>query len=72
MKTNTFSLPELRKEKHLTQQQLAQKIGISTSAIALYESGKRCPPLERAITIAEYFNLPVERISFSNKNKSEV
>jgi DNA-binding XRE family transcriptional regulator len=69
---NCFLLSDLRKEKKLSQAQFASEIHVSPGTIAMYETGKRKPPLERAITIAEYFNLPVERISFSNKNKSEV
>ncbi|MDY4838341.1 MAG: helix-turn-helix transcriptional regulator [Lachnospiraceae bacterium] len=67
MNQNSFFLSDLRKERNLTQQKLADELNLSTSAIALYESGKRTPPLKRAVEIAEYFNLPVERISFSNK-----
>ena len=67
MKINTLSLSDLRKERNLTQKQLAIELGMSTSAIALYESGKRFPPLKKAIHIAEFFDLPVERISFSDK-----
>jgi len=36
----------------------------------MYESGKRTPPLNRAIAIAKLFNVPVETISFSNSDYS--
>lgn len=67
MKKNCFFLSDLRKEKNLSQVQLAEEVHVSPGTIAMYESGKRTPPLKRAVEIAEYFNLPVERISFSNK-----
>ncbi len=69
---NSILLSDLRKEKKLSQAQLASEIHVSPGTIAMYETGKRKPRLERAITIAEYFNLPVERISFCNKDRSGV
>ena len=66
---NSFFLSDLRKEKNLSQAKFAYEIGVSPGAIAMYETGKRTPPLDRAILIAEYFNLPVERIQFSNNAK---
>lgn len=66
MKTQ-ITLSELRKEENLSQRDLAKIVHVSAATIGFYETGKRTPPLERAISIAEYFNLPVERIRFSNK-----
>ncbi len=34
----------------------------------MYESGKRTPPLGKAIKIAQFFDVPVEEITFSNFN----
>lgn len=34
---------QLRKNKGYTQQQLAQKLGVSTSAVGMYEQGRREP-----------------------------
>ncbi len=58
------SLSILRKSKGFSQKEFAEKIGVSSSLIALYETGKRKPKLERAIVIAKYFNVPVENIYF--------
>lgn len=59
-------LAVLRKEKHMSQRELASRLNISPGAIGMYESGKRTPPLNRAIRIAELFNVSVENIEFAN------
>lgn len=68
---NIKSLSTLRKEKHMTQKNLADKLEISCSTVGMWETGKRRPTLARAIEIAGIFNMRVEEISFSdNKEKS--
>ena len=47
----------LRKRDNLTQKELAQKLGISLSAISMYERGKREPDFETLEAIADYFNV---------------
>ena len=61
------TLAELRKEKHLSQKQLAEKLNVSIGTVGMWESGKRNPPLKRAMEVANYFCVPVESISFSSK-----
>ena len=65
-KTKKISLVTLRKAKGLSQRDLASNIMISPSAIAQYESGSRNPTLENALRIANYFDIPVENISFES------
>lgn len=60
------SLAVLRKERHMSQRELASRLNISPGAIGMYESGKRTPPLNRAIRIAELFDVSVENIEFGN------
>lgn len=62
------SLAELRAEHNMSQRDLAQELGVSSATIGMYESGKRTPPLKKAILIAKLFNTQVENISFSNSN----
>jgi transcriptional regulator with XRE-family HTH domain len=60
---------QLRKENGLTQQQLADFIGISTSAVGLWESGIReVPKGDNLLKLAEAFGLdPVEVMRSSRK-----
>ena len=69
---NFFYLSDLRKERNLSQAKFALEMNVSPGTIAMYETGKRKPPLDKAIRMAEFFNLPVERIRFCNKNRSGV
>lgn len=49
-------LKELRKEFEITQQDLANKIGIVRTAIANYETGRTIPDSETLSIIARIFN----------------
>lgn len=49
----------LRKQEELTQQQLADKLGIKKSTISMYENGKREPDFETLESIAEFFNVDI-------------
>ena len=53
-------LIELRKEKKLTQSDLAEVLGISRQAYSNYEAGKRQPDNETMLKLAEYFNVSVD------------
>ena len=48
-------LKELRKEKGLTQKQVAQAIRITSSAYANYEQGTREPSIDIIIKICKFF-----------------
>lgn len=51
----------LRNQKHLSQAQLAKKIGVSSSTIAMWESGEREPKnYETLEIIADFFNVNME------------
>lgn len=49
-------LKYFRMREHLSQSELAEKLGISASAVSMYEVGKREPDFETEEKIADYFN----------------
>lgn len=51
------NLRRLRKEKCLSQEQLANYIGVSKSSINMYERGEREPSFETTEAIADFFNV---------------
>jgi len=55
-------LRELRKHKNLTQEELAQLVGISRQAINAIEKGKFDPSLPTAFKMAKLFALPIEEL----------
>ena len=54
------NLSLLRKKWGLTQGEMAEVIGLTQSAIGLYESGDREPSLKNLIKIAEYFSVSID------------
>ncbi len=48
---------KIREQSGLTQQQLADKLGISRSAVGMYEKGEREPNFETLELIADTFNV---------------
>ena len=52
-------LKELRKEKKLTQEELAQEIGVSKITILRWENGERQIKPEKAQQLADYFGVSV-------------
>ena len=55
----------IRTERGETAEDVAKSIGVSASAIAMYEIGQRIPRDEIKIRIAEHFGMSVESIFFS-------
>ena len=55
---------ELRKEKALSQAELASLVGVRRETIVYLESGKYNPSLKLAMDIAKVFDLPVEDVFF--------
>lgn len=49
-------LKQLRKEKGLTQVELAKEMGVSTGTVAMWETGKRRPQFETLDKLCEYFD----------------
>ena len=58
----TFSerFRELRKEKNMSQREIAAALHMSNSAVAMYETGKRQPDLEALEQIADFFNVDMD------------
>ena len=53
-------LKYIRKNRKLTQKQLAECIGLTRQAIAAYESGIREPNFEILLKIADYFKVSID------------
>ena len=53
-------LYELRKKDGLSQEQLAERLGVSRQAVSKWESGKAVPESDTLISISEYFNVSLD------------
>lgn len=56
-------LTYLRKRKGLTQQQLADQLNMSRSAIGMYETGKREPEIEVLEAFADFYNVDMNTLT---------
>ena len=50
----------LRHDRGWSQAELAQQLGISTSAVGMYEQGRREPSAELLVTLAEKFRVSTD------------
>ena len=55
-------IQDLRKEKGLTQQGLAEKLGVSRQTIISLENGKYNPAISLAYKLAKVFGLTIEDV----------
>lgn len=55
-------LAQLRGEK--TQEEVAKEVGISVSALSMYERGERIPRDNIKIRLSEYYKKPIYQIFF--------
>jgi putative transcriptional regulator len=46
--------------------EVADRIGVSISALQMYENGKRVPKDEIKVALAKYYGIPVQDIFFEN------
>ena len=61
-------LRELRKEKNMTQEQLAEVFGITNRTVSRWETGSNMPDIGLLLEIADYYQLEVlYQASFDNK-----
>ena len=51
-----------RKKKGMTQEELAEKVGVSQAMINFIEKGKKKPSLETTLAIANEFNTTVDSL----------
>ena len=65
METN---LKKLRKSKKKTQLNVQMETGIEQALLSKYESGKRIPPTETLMTLADYYNVSMDYIMGRTEN----
>ena len=55
-------LRTLRKERNLTQEQLAEKLGVSGRTVSRWETGSNMPDISLLVEIAEFYNISVTEL----------
>ena len=60
-KTGSF-LRELRKEKQLTQEQLAERFGVTSRSVSRWETGSNMPDLSILVELADFYDVDIKDI----------
>ncbi|MEG2288822.1 MAG: helix-turn-helix transcriptional regulator [Clostridium sp.] len=60
-------LQKIRKDKGLSQEQLAGLLNVSRQAVSKWESGQTYPELDKLITLSDLFNISLDEL-VKNKN----
>ena len=63
-------IKELRARHHLTQQQLAEKVGVRRETVVFLEMGKYNPSLKLAWQIAQLFQCPIEEVFLFDEERA--
>lgn len=70
IKTGNF-LVSLRKEKNITQQQLADILQVSVKAVSKWECGEGYPSLQSLKDLSDFYGVTVDEIINGERNKTE-
>lgn len=63
------NLTELRKLHNMSQEELAEKIGVSRQTLSKYETGESLPDIEKCRMLADVFGVSIDDlISYSRDN----
>lgn len=65
-------LKSLRKAAHLSQSQLAEKLGLAPSTVGNYEQGTRIPDYETLELIADFFNVNMDLLFDRSEIRKEL
>ncbi len=65
-------LAELRKEKGLTQRQLAEAFGVSAGNICDYEKGRIEPNINKLVDFADYFEVTLDYLVGRSSDAGEI
>ena len=63
-------LRECRKEKGITQEQLAEMLGVTNRSVSRWENGSNLPDLDILIEMADYYDVELREL-LDGERKSE-
>lgn len=71
MKINE-KLYELRKESHLSQEEAAEKLGVTRQTISKWETGESSPDIDKILPICDLYHIDTEELFKGIKKEKEV
>ncbi len=54
------NLLQLRKRRHLTQEQVAGEVGVSRQALSKWETGESAPDIENCVALARFYDVTLD------------
>ena len=64
-----LTLKRIRETEKISQAELAKKLGVSTSAVGMWESGKNSPTVEILLELSKIFNVTVDCLLGTKENE---
>ena len=64
-------LKKLRKEKGITQEQLAEILNVSGRTVSRWETGNNMPDISILVDIADYYDISIPEIISGERSKHE-
>lgn len=61
------SIKQLRKEKSLSQEQLAEQLHVTRQAVSNWENGKTQPDIDTLTALSEAFSVSIERLIYGKE-----
>ena len=71
-KFNSKKLELMRRERHLTQDELAKELNISRVTVNYWENEKRTPNVYEVSKLAKFFNISEEQLIYDSKSNEAV
>lgn len=65
------TISKLRKQKNMTQSELAQKLNVTDKAVSKWERNVSCPDVYTITKIAEIFNVSVDELMSAQKSSQK-
>jgi len=65
-------LKQLRSEKGITQEQLAEILGVSARTVSRWETGNNLPDLSILVQISEYYGVEIKEILNGERNETDM
>ena len=65
-------LKELRKEKNITQEELADKMGVSRRTVSRWETGSNMPDMDILIDISDFYEVDLREILDGERRSSRI
>ena len=56
------NLKKIRKDNNLSQEQLAEKLGVSRQSVSKWENGEAYPEMDKVLQLCKMFNLNIDEL----------